>query len=1328
MMAGLRDEEKEERRHVEEEDGVTFPMHPGKKRLLVRVGRQSRVEKGKIGTERRKKKVQVARKVPLGEVRLEPTKANNEDQGTVYFTDMLGRFARATSNGGPQGIAARRDENGELIPYSILGSVDDFIRITGAPSSAEIDADNRRGSSETTSSQYGGMLNAKSNETMAVESSATDSRDLNQAMQAARQRGLNEARKRSQQAELQEERMRKEKLSALRSCDQLILEREARALQNFEDWQREWTRFKLNMCRLSNKKLEDLVISRTDEYREKMEEYKVLDAATPQHEKHGSDYWMMSLRGIGARHVAVGNIFSGLFCPVKETTHKNLETIRVPRLSFLPEAEEIENEGVLVDQGWKQSSLMEKEQLRLREHIKAIRPHRVSSVDAEHLAIKGDSLLEWAYVSREKRRQAQLQLQREGAPGHTQEEEGEIQNPPIASPPGPRRGPHFHATLINRLDQGEKDDTLKEISLSSCAEKVASASIELQNTGTVALFYEFHREAIEPEETVGLTICCSHSSGALLPCEVQEVSFSFCSNKSGAWRQRWKISTKPAAEEAPISFDVCCLAKPQIHSRNERNHEIWKELEIQGSKHLEDIAVAAGAREKARQMEIEEKLPGFGLEGEELAHFKSERFEKANRALGLYFDADLEQNIEELALLIFQQFHQFDVEKEDSNPIVNAKTSLDTWLEDPSFVMLRGKIQSIADGNVLRPACRALTASEPELASVSRIEDEEEQQEEDDHAAEEEDNENDEIVEVEETEGTGEHPQIQPYIDRNAYIEDEQARLNALAANLVLKLHELAWRLSRIPVKAMPSWDVGKAVAIQLIENCSPREEESESALTPGGLVESFVEVAEQRKHAALNEFFDSRLAKLEGIGRIEGCELARKKVVIFADLSLRASHDDPAVPCDTDSPIKISPVAESLQWLFQRGPKTILLVNTEEMSSGLIQSVCEELVEASAKDIVFIENDEDEENLELLRGSECSDVEDEEDEDEDEGEEKGERTPSKIPVEEIAVFFIGSLESFGSDIVAHFSPDIWIQDSLEGALSETFLPVDGVRDLLMGPTFAAHLEALTIAISQESLLWILGDLSPTYLDASPEEEEDEDEDEDEAWEEDVATELSSEEEVDDSDICEFTQDVDLFDELLKVPSTETIVLVGNFARFCQKSIMAMGICAARLLNGVSSKPDSCDWIPSNQQEVCNFPMSEGSSKAKEAERVRSIWASARRRGVRLRLILDRSTKISSFRGCNGLRDVFSSHTHLLVAGQPQTSFLARCLLRMILSSGTECTILEPRMFDELEMIKRGDKNDDDFFSNEDNEAATSNARNIKQIPCPGALRRLLQK
>ena len=48
-----------------------------------------------------------------------------------------------------------------------------------------------------------------------------------------------------------------------------------------------------------------------------IEEYDLVDKARPADQKMSSQ-WETALRGGGTRYILIGNIFSGLYCPVKE--------------------------------------------------------------------------------------------------------------------------------------------------------------------------------------------------------------------------------------------------------------------------------------------------------------------------------------------------------------------------------------------------------------------------------------------------------------------------------------------------------------------------------------------------------------------------------------------------------------------------------------------------------------------------------------------------------------------------------------------------------------------------------------------------------------------------------------------------------------------------------------------------------------------------------------------------------------------------------------------------------------------------------------------------
>merc|ERR1719247_3948403 len=70
-----------------------------------------------------------------------------------------------------------------------------------------------------------------------------------------------------------------------------------------------------------------------DEFRERIEEYDLIDKALPREEKFADSLWFMSLRDSWCRYIPLGSIFSGLFCKVREKdiSEKAFTIIRHPR-------------------------------------------------------------------------------------------------------------------------------------------------------------------------------------------------------------------------------------------------------------------------------------------------------------------------------------------------------------------------------------------------------------------------------------------------------------------------------------------------------------------------------------------------------------------------------------------------------------------------------------------------------------------------------------------------------------------------------------------------------------------------------------------------------------------------------------------------------------------------------------------------------------------------------------------------------------------------------------------------------------------------------------
>ena len=94
--------------------------------------------------------------------------------------------------------------------------------------------------------------------------------------------------------------------------------RHERAMRNFQKFEKKWASVERDLSQKSGRDPQDLVMERGNEFRHKKEILEHVNLSIPLQERHGADQWSMSLRDSWTRYVPVGNIFSGLFCPVED--------------------------------------------------------------------------------------------------------------------------------------------------------------------------------------------------------------------------------------------------------------------------------------------------------------------------------------------------------------------------------------------------------------------------------------------------------------------------------------------------------------------------------------------------------------------------------------------------------------------------------------------------------------------------------------------------------------------------------------------------------------------------------------------------------------------------------------------------------------------------------------------------------------------------------------------------------------------------------------------------------------------------------------------------
>jgi hypothetical protein len=119
------------------------------------------------------------------------------------------------------------------------------------------------------------------------------------------------------------------RLDKMRIHERLRYEKEKKVLESFRKIQASRETYKAIAIEKVKKKPDELVQARSDMYREIREEFDIHEKIIPQSEKNRSSYWLMSLRNDGTRYVRVGNMFSGLFCAVKNGDDRVHAMVRV---------------------------------------------------------------------------------------------------------------------------------------------------------------------------------------------------------------------------------------------------------------------------------------------------------------------------------------------------------------------------------------------------------------------------------------------------------------------------------------------------------------------------------------------------------------------------------------------------------------------------------------------------------------------------------------------------------------------------------------------------------------------------------------------------------------------------------------------------------------------------------------------------------------------------------------------------------------------------------------------------------------------------------------
>lgn len=337
------------------------------------------------------------------------------------------------------------------------------------------------------------------------------------------------------------------------------LNKEGKVLTRWQERQKQWESIQNHLASRLGGTKDSLLMSTLDEYRGRNEEYDVLQAAIPPHERFGTHSWQMLLRGGGERSVAIGHIFSGLTCniAIKE---------RVPPMLRKPRAIGVApKRDTFVDPT---PSLLAKRK-HLKKTLTVIRPHNIGPDLVEGLVISGTDMFDWAINS-------------------TKEYAARATTDTVA--PTPTTAATAKNTKLNAgFDMKEESDIVlgggnfvdsgpklsfmssRNVVFSNLVGDVTHQILSFKNTGTAALNYVW-REVPDRSSNPIVAVLAGHTElprehdlsktrphfycqkpkGYILPGETVDTVFSFSSKGCGGYfSQNWLLDTVP---KAGISF------------------------------------------------------------------------------------------------------------------------------------------------------------------------------------------------------------------------------------------------------------------------------------------------------------------------------------------------------------------------------------------------------------------------------------------------------------------------------------------------------------------------------------------------------------------------------------------------------------------------------------------------------------------------------------------------------------------------------------------------------------------------------------------------------
>jgi len=327
--------------------------------------------------------------------------------------------------------------------------------------------------------------------------------------------------------------------------EQIQSQRHERALARWALQQNQWEQFRCRAADRTGRPKEQLVVSKIEEYREKMEVMDLLEASMPEELKAGGSNWYRSLRAEGSHFVSVGNIFTGLHLNIRTSKEHHVnEIIRKPLLADLVSRRRDEGGQRVGPRSWRDEPYLMSRLARCRKRMLEIAPGNLGF----------DDVLEPTITQLRPALSISAHEPDQDVSGHVETLEKASSSSPIAEAVtnGLQLGPHIQATP-------------EKLQFYGPVRSLCTRSIHLKNIGTAVIAYKwvqiasqhgFHESCL-PVDTTDRFVC-HNNKGQILPGADTTTLFTFSSPTAGTFTASWRLKTYPELLEP--------IRKVQVHA------------------------------------------------------------------------------------------------------------------------------------------------------------------------------------------------------------------------------------------------------------------------------------------------------------------------------------------------------------------------------------------------------------------------------------------------------------------------------------------------------------------------------------------------------------------------------------------------------------------------------------------------------------------------------------------------------------------------------------------------------------------------------------------